>query len=118
MANKKELKNLNTEEKTAVTGGDIYYSRENKHYYVPNPCPIKSMKHWWKQTADQVRQIQVDERAAGRGDKVHYYDTTAEAKAAAATAGLRIAAAKGNECALSILADMGDVDALFGTFTE
>ena len=94
MANEKDLKKLKAEDKKAVAGGNVYYSRENRRYYVPNPYPNKQAKHYWKQVFGKtVNQLQANERAAGRGDKVYYYDTTEEAKAAAAAEAEAAAAA-------------------------
>ena len=93
MANEKDLKKLNAEDKKAVAGGDIYYSRENSKHYVPNPYPNPTghAKNYWKQGVGTVAQLQANERAAGRGDKVYSCDTTEEAKAAATAEAKRIA---------------------------
>ena len=93
-----------------MAGGDVYFSRENNRYYVPNPFPTKQAKHYWKQVyGKNVEQMKKDELDAGRGGEVYHFATTDEAKAAAEAEALQIAAAKGDENALSIL---------FGTFTE
>ena len=93
MANEKDLKKLKAEDKKAVAGGNIYYSRENNAYYVPNPYPdpTSHAENYWKRGYGSVAQMQANERAAGRGANVYSYDTTEKAKAAAEAEAKRIA---------------------------
>ena len=88
MANEKDLKKLNAEDKKAVAGGDIYYSKEDWTYYAPNPGMKYNRKLY--SIVDNRKNAIEREKKAGRGAHVHYYDTTEEAMNAAVAEAIRI----------------------------
>lgn len=86
MADEKDLKKADATEKHAVAGGGVYFSKENGHYYIPNPD--SSAKYKWKAVVPGPCVSQnslIDaERAKGHSTVYRSFATTTEAKAAAA----------------------------------